>query len=102
MTMTVDELIAEATQLPPESQRELVLRLFIKNVVAHDPTMVEQLRQLINAAQQPETEPIPQPATDGWGDILAAAAEYRVSTGIGDLAHQHDHYLYGTPKKDAS
>ncbi len=23
-----------------------------------------------------------------------------VDTGIGDLAHQHDHYLYGTPKRE--
>ncbi len=25
--------------------------------------------------------------------------EFRVDTGIEDLASQHDHYLYGTPKK---
>jgi hypothetical protein len=30
---------------------------------------------------------------------LAKLARFRVSTGIGDLAEQHDHYLYGTPKR---
>ena len=25
--------------------------------------------------------------------------KYAVDTGIGDLAEQHDHYLYGTPKR---
>lgn len=30
---------------------------------------------------------------------LAQLAKYAVSTGISDLAKEHDHYLYGTPKR---
>ncbi len=26
--------------------------------------------------------------------------ECQMDTGITDLAHEHDHYLYGTPKRD--
>jgi hypothetical protein len=41
-------------------------------------------------------EPIADPASDPF---LGLIDRCRVATGIGDLAHQHDHYLYGTPKK---
>ena len=37
-------------------------------------------------------EPVPDPA-----DNLADEA---VSTGLQDLAAQHDHYTYGTPKRE--
>lgn len=35
----------------------------------------------------------------GWGDFLENIDEYAVETGISDLAENHDHYLYGTPKR---
>ena len=30
---------------------------------------------------------------------LAKFTKYAIDTGISDLAEQHDHYLYGTPKR---
>lgn len=42
----------------------------------------------IDASYDPENDP-----------FLQLIDRCQVSTGIGDLAHQHDHYLYGTPKK---
>jgi len=44
----------------------------------------------------------PQPTTNtaAW-DALQQLVEYcTVETGISDLAHQHDHYLYGKPKQE--
>ena len=38
-------------------------------------------------------------AQENLADYLASLA---VHTGIPDLAHQHDHYLYGTPKRGDS
>ena len=35
----------------------------------------------------------------GWEDFLENIDEYAVETGISDLAENHDHYLYGTPKR---
>ncbi len=35
-----------------------------------------------------------------WNALTELLNECAVDTGIPDLAHQHDHYLYGTPKKD--
>lgn len=36
-----------------------------------------------------------------WDKLEAILESSRVDTGIADLAHQHDHYLYGKPKKDS-
>ena len=36
----------------------------------------------------------------GWDALTALIEECQVDTGITDLAHQHDHYLYGTPKRE--
>jgi len=37
---------------------------------------------------------------DDWDKLIQLIEDCAVDTGIEDLAHQHDHYLYGTPKKD--
>ena len=37
---------------------------------------------------------------DDWNVLNQLIESCAVKTGIGDLAHQHDHYLYGAPKKD--
>jgi hypothetical protein len=34
-----------------------------------------------------------------WNALMKLAEECAVETDISDLAHQHDHYLYGKPKK---
>ncbi len=36
---------------------------------------------------------------DMWTDFLENIDKYAVETGIKDLAENHDHYLYGTPKR---
>lgn len=36
----------------------------------------------------------------GWDALTKLIEECQVDTGIPDLAHQHDHYLYGTPKRE--
>ncbi len=39
------------------------------------------------------------PDDAAWIRLEQAIDEHAVSTGIGDLAHQHDHYLHGKPKQ---
>lgn len=36
----------------------------------------------------------------GWDSLTALIERCQVNTGITDLAHQHDHYLHGTPKRE--
>jgi len=75
--LSVDELCDTIRRLP-EEQRERVLRLL------HD---------------------LDQAKSEGSSAGEAVAPLYRVHsaavrTGIPDLAHQHDHYLYGLDKGD--
>jgi predicted DNA-binding antitoxin AbrB/MazE fold protein len=39
-------------------------------------------------------------ADSAWGDFAKLLKECQVNTGISDLAHQHDHYLHGIPKRE--
>lgn len=40
------------------------------------------------------------PDHDSWDDLSKLIAQSQISTGISDLAQEHDHYLYGKPKQD--
>jgi predicted DNA-binding antitoxin AbrB/MazE fold protein len=43
----------------------------------------------------------PSQAMDGrsWDDLTQLLADCEIDTGVPDLASQHDHYLYGIPKR---
>lgn len=46
----------------------------------------------------------PAPATpedSDWDKLRQLIKNCAVDTDIGDLAHQHDHYLYGMPKRES-
>jgi len=36
----------------------------------------------------------------GWKRLMEIIEENQIDADITDLAHQHDHYLYGTPKRE--
>jgi hypothetical protein len=36
----------------------------------------------------------------GWNTLMQIVDRCTVDTGIADLAHQHDHYLYGKTKQE--
>lgn len=36
--------------------------------------------------------------SDAWTELDDILNECQISTGINDLAHQHDHYIHGAPK----
>jgi hypothetical protein len=36
----------------------------------------------------------------GWDQLMQILDRAQMDTGIEDLAHQHDHYLYGKPKHE--
>ncbi len=37
---------------------------------------------------------------NGWKRLLVVLEENQIDADITDLAHQHDHYLYGKPKRE--
>jgi hypothetical protein len=50
-----------------------------------------------------EEEPVLLPSEQqvvSWNTLRQLLQECSVETGIEDLAHQHDHYLYGKPKQN--
>jgi len=36
---------------------------------------------------------------DAWAKLKKAVKENQINSGLGDLAGQHDYYIYGTEKK---
>lgn len=36
----------------------------------------------------------------GWERFMKTIKENQIDSDITDMAHQHDHYLYGTPKRE--
>jgi hypothetical protein len=58
---------------------------------AIDTLRPEQLEQLLEYVEQLTEEPVAP---------LYSVHEYAISTGVSDLADQHDHYLYGVAKRD--
>ncbi len=54
---------------------------------------------VIVLAHEPENSK--KPVEDhSWNALAELVNECAIDTGIRDLAHQHDHYLYGTSKQD--
>lgn len=37
---------------------------------------------------------------DGWKRLMKVIEENQIDVDVTDLAHRHDHYLYGTPKRE--
>lgn len=42
----------------------------------------------------------PRDEESDWQKLFAAIEENQIDADITDLAHQHDHYLYGKPKRE--
>lgn len=73
------QVIRELEDIPPESQ-EKILKLirFLKNELLYLPKQENDKKNT---------------------QTLLALDSLAIDTGISDLAEQHDHYLYGVPKK---
>jgi hypothetical protein len=52
----------------------------------------KQLLKLLKAVSEPKLE-------NPWLDFLDNLEDYAVDTGIEDLSVNHEHYLYGGPKR---
>jgi len=85
MTMTID--------ISPEMQARLEAEA-AKN--GQEPTAYLQVaveNMLMSDADVAEIDA-------GWDSLTALIDRCQMDTGITDLAHQHDHYLHGTPKRE--
>lgn len=61
-----------------------------------------KLQELPDAKQDEIAQIILQQIEPGdfWLELNQIIEDCQMETGISDLSYQHDHYLYGTPKKE--
>jgi hypothetical protein len=57
-------------------------------------------QQVIITLLEEDKDTSPAAGKDDWDTLMKLIEDCRMDTGIPDLAHQHDHYLYGKPKKE--
>ncbi|MCB8945328.1 MAG: hypothetical protein H6658_16395 [Ardenticatenaceae bacterium] len=91
--MRVETLLAEVQYVVDgEGQRKAVqLDLQVwEDLIAMLTTYKENVAQAIDDDEA------------GWDSLMKTIADAVVDVGIEDLAHEHDHYLYGTPKRGDS
>jgi hypothetical protein len=72
-------------------------------IVQLDEPLPEQDQQKVLITFLDEAPPIPvDPSSDdsAWDQLTQLIQRSQVRSGVGDLAHQHDHYLHGTPKRE--
>ena len=86
--MSAQEIIAELPKLRPEELELVRARLDSLAPVRADGKI----------GKSGEPGPPPRPAKESWGDFVQRVAG--TAQGLPpDLAENHDHYLYGTPKR---
>ncbi|MCU0547971.1 MAG: hypothetical protein MUC48_01365 [Leptolyngbya sp. Prado105] len=77
-----------------------------RNGVVHpeEPVAVSDGQKVIFSLVEPE---VPENQSDteeiaeGWLQLRQIIEDCQIETGVSDLAHQHDHYLHGTPKQES-
>ena len=86
--MSTQEIIAELSKLRPEELELVRARLESLAPVRADGKI----------GTSGPSGPPPRPAKESWGDFVQRVAG--TAKGLpSDLAENHDHYLYGTPKR---
>jgi hypothetical protein len=73
-----------------------------KDGVAHPAEAIEGhegQRVIITFVEEPK-EPV-LASDEHWDALMHLIEASTMETGIEDLAHQHDHYLYGKPKGES-
>ena len=102
-------------QLPPDIERPILAAVHNGRYASLDEAMTEAASLLVERLKQEQAQPkppaaaTPSDAAPKHKPIWEVAAELRKSVPVGewdklpvDGAEQHDHYIYGTPKRPAS
>lgn len=69
----------------------------IQTIIQKVPLLTEQ--QQLKILEITDTFLNEKSAENAWGKLKKAVAENKINSGLGDLAEQHDHYIYGTEKR---
>ncbi len=85
MTMTID--------ISPEVKAKVEAE-----AAKHGQEPTEYLKATVESLFSPDADAAEIDA--GWDSLTALIERCQIETGITDLAHQHDHYIHGTPKRE--
>lgn len=85
--MEIDELLASAHYVIDETGERTAVQLD-----------VQVWESIVSLLRQSETEENGH-AKISWDTFMHVLADSVVDTGIPDLSVEHDHYLYGSPKR---
>jgi predicted transcriptional regulator len=80
-------------ELTPEMQTRLE-REATKRGQGTSVIVADALEKVLPPAEQDDDQ-----IEAGWAALMELVEKSQMDTGITDLAHQHDHYLHGTPKR---
>ena len=101
-------------QLPENLERSIQAQVHNGHFASVDDAITEAVRLLLlrlqaesgNGAKRPaadaEAETVPRPIWEVFADISASVPEAEWAELPPDGAEQHDHYIYGTPKRPTS
>lgn len=81
------------------SVNEISIQMVIKLAKNGDEIVLEENGKPI-AKIMPIGEISSKQNEESWDALFEAIEENQIVTETTDLAHQHDHYLYGTSKRD--
>ena len=91
--MHLETLLAEAQYVVDGQGQRKAVQLDLQVWEDLIATLIQREKQSVGIRGENET---------GWDSLMQIVAEATVDTGLTDLAHEHDHYLYGTPKRGDS
>jgi hypothetical protein len=58
-----------------------------------------QVDVIVTSHEEENGEPAQGMEDRSWDALTQLLSECAIDAGVPDLAHQHDHYLYGIPKR---
>lgn len=73
------------------------------NGTSHNPSFADESvreNKNITFVKESVSESMPPEENTAWDALTQLVESCVVETGVTDLAHQHDHYLYGKPKRE--
>lgn len=94
MTESFDQVRAKANLLSPTEQARLI---------AHLANQMQHALALTSESQASHYPPQPSLTTEThtfWDSFMQVISDCQVETGISNLAHQHNHYLYNKPEEE--
>lgn len=73
-----------------------------RNGVIHleQPVSAQEGQEVVITFEEIQPDNSNSASDESWDAFMEFIDQNAIETGIPDLAHQHDHYIHGTPKRE--